>query len=325
MLNVIRAGLVSSVLACFLLMPISAQEIPSTQTNNATAEVTNETSEVTEALTVQAESIADPLAVETETLPPAPVVADANSTLPHNLTPWGMYLQADWVVKTVMIGLLLASLLSWTVFVAKSLELRKAEQAQRQLLSRLTAARGIAELTQQPDAPEMVLVAAAELALSADALHDPEGIKERLTSQLDRLEAAMGRTINSGTGILATIGSTAPFIGLFGTVWGIMNSFIGISKAQTTNLAVVAPGIAEALLATAIGLVAAIPAVIIYNYFARRISGYKAQVSDSAAAILRLVSRDLSRGQVQAAPASNTHTSADVATESAAVAGKVQE
>ena len=93
--------------------------------------------------------------------------------------------------------------------------------------------------------------------------------------------------------MLATIGSTAPFVGLFGTVWGIMNAFIGISEAQTTNLAVVAPGIAEALLATALGLVAAIPAVVIYNVFARSIAGYRALLADAAAAVERLVSRDL--------------------------------
>lgn len=96
-----------------------------------------------------------------------------------------------------------------------------------------------------------------------------------------------------GTGLIATIGSTAPFVGLFGTVWGIMNSFIGISQAQTTNLAVVAPGIAEALLATAIGLVAAIPAVVIYNVFARAIGGYRQVLADVAAGVERLVSRDL--------------------------------
>jgi biopolymer transport protein ExbB len=99
-----------------------------------------------------------------------------------------------------------------------------------------------------------------------------------------------------GTGVLATIGATAPFVGLFGTVWGIMNSFIGISKAQTTNLAVVAPGIAEALLATALGLVAAIPAVVMYNFFSRGIAGYRALNSDASAEILRIVSRDLDRG-----------------------------
>ncbi len=99
-----------------------------------------------------------------------------------------------------------------------------------------------------------------------------------------------------GTGLLATVGSTAPFVGLFGTVWGIMNSFVGISKMHTTNLAVVAPGIAEALLATACGLIAAIPAVVIYNHFTRRIGAYKAQVADAASAVMRLASRDLSRG-----------------------------
>ena len=111
-----------------------------------------------------------------------------------------------------------------------------------------------------------------------------DGIKERVASRLERIEANGGRGMTRGTGILATIGAIAPFVGLFGTVWGIMNSFIGISKSQTTNLAVVAPGIAEALLATAIGLVAAIPAVIIYNHFARVTKGY-----------LELVSRDCER------------------------------
>jgi biopolymer transport protein ExbB len=95
--------------------------------------------------------------------------------------------------------------------------------------------------------------------------------------------------------VLATIGATSPFVGLFGTVWGIMNSFIGISKAQTTNLAVVAPGIAEALLATAIGLVAAIPAVIIYNHFARTTKGYLELVARGSGAVGRLLSRDLDR------------------------------
>jgi biopolymer transport protein ExbB len=99
-----------------------------------------------------------------------------------------------------------------------------------------------------------------------------------------------------GTGVLATVGATAPFVGLFGTVWGIMNSFIGISRQHTTNLAVVAPGIAEALLATALGLVAAIPAVVMYNLFSRWNAGYRALLADASAAIMRLISRDLDRG-----------------------------
>jgi biopolymer transport protein ExbB len=122
-----------------------------------------------------------------------------------------------------------------------------------------------------------------------------EGLKERAASRLARIEAAASRRMTRGTGLLATIGSTAPFVGLFGTVWGIMNAFIGISRSQTTSLAVVAPGIAEALLATAIGLVAAIPAVVIYNLFARWIAGYRAMLADGSAEIMRHLSRDLDR------------------------------
>lgn len=123
--------------------------------------------------------------------------------------------------------------------------------------------------------------------------HGPAGLKERVTSHLMRIEAEAQRNISRGTGILATIGSTAPFVGLFGTVWGIMNSFIGISQAQTTNLAIVAPGIAEALFATALGLVAAIPAVVIYNAFARSVAGYRLLLGHASAAVERLVSRDV--------------------------------
>jgi biopolymer transport protein ExbB len=122
-----------------------------------------------------------------------------------------------------------------------------------------------------------------------------DGVKERLAIELLRIEARAGMA--RGTGLLATIGATLPFVGLFGTVWGIMNAFIGISKSHTTNLAVVAPGIAEALLATSIGLVAAIPAVVIYNLFARSIAGYRGLLSDASGAVLRHVSRDLERRQ----------------------------
>lgn len=222
-----------------------------------------------------------------------------NAALPHDLTPIGMYNQADWVVKGVMIGLMLASILTWTVFVAKSAELRSAVKHQRQLLAKLLESRSLNEArmaSKNLKSTAMLEQAAQELQQSGDALDDREGVKERVESILERLVFAQGRVITKGTGVLATIGSTAPFVGLFGTVWGIMNSFIGISEAQTTNLAVVAPGIAEALLATALGLVAAIPAVIIYNHFARQVAAYKGLLGDSAAAIERLVSRDLSRG-----------------------------
>ncbi|MAZ69281.1 tonB-system energizer ExbB [Porticoccus sp.] len=198
-----------------------------------------------------------------------------------------------------MIGLALASIATWTVLVAKTRELRILVKRQRQSLSVLSDADSLKAAHEKLDegqgSTELTRAAAKELRLSANTLADTEGVKERVASSLERLEAASGRRITKGTSILATIGATAPFVGLFGTVWGIMNSFIGISKAQTTNLAVVAPGIAEALLATALGLVAAIPAVVIYNHFARQIAAYKALVGDTSVAILRLVSRDLSR------------------------------
>lgn len=220
--------------------------------------------------------------------------------LPEDLSPWGMFRQADWVVKAVMIGLVLASIATWTVLVAKTRELHVLVKRQRRTLAVVSEADSLksAHTRLDEDSTELTRAAAAELRLSASVLADTEGVKERVASCLERLEAASGRRIATGTGILATVGATAPFVGLFGTVWGIMNSFIGISKAQTTNLAVVAPGIAEALLATALGLVAAIPAVVIYNHFARRIAAYRALVGDTSAAVLRLVSRDLSRHTV---------------------------
>lgn len=129
-----------------------------------------------------------------------------------------------------------------------------------------------------------------ELELS-EGSDDNEGIKERTSFRLERRVAAVGRQMGRGNGYLATIGAISPFVGLFGTVWGIMNSFIGIAQTQTTNGSRCA-GIAEALLATAIGLVAAIPAVVIYNVFARQIGGFKAMLGDVAAQVLLLQSRD---------------------------------
>lgn len=220
--------------------------------------------------------------------------------VPDNLTVGGMFMQADWVVKFVMIGLLIASLLTWTVFVAKVVELRNATRAQKEVHDSVIALRSLGDAARNAAvaASPLVRETQAEIQLSSDALNDAEGVKERVVSRLERLEAAEARRMTRGVNILATIGSTAPFVGLFGTVWGIMNSFIGIAEKQTTNLAVVAPGIAEALLATAFGLVAAIPSVVIYNHFSRQISAHRALVADTSAAILRLVSRDFSRGTV---------------------------
>jgi biopolymer transport protein ExbB len=222
-------------------------------------------------------------------------------SLPRDLSPWSMFVHADLVVQAVMIGLAFASLVTWSVWLAKTVELRAVRGRLLADLIAVTQERTLADAASRIEPqgrgvlPALIRAAAEELDLSAD-LAAKAGIKERIASRFTRIEAAATRNMSRGTGLLATIGSTAPFVGLFGTVWGIMNSFVGISKAQTTNLAVVAPGIAEALLATAIGLFAAIPAVIIYNQFARSIAGYRALVSDASAEVLRLVSRDLDRG-----------------------------
>jgi len=250
---------------------------------------------------VAAPGATDPVLAEGAVAPAddAPQVLEEDNTLgmAHDLSPWGMYKNADIIVKIVMIGLAIASIITWTIWIAKGFEVLGAKRRLRVEIANLKKARTLKEASESATkegtlAHLLVQDALEEMRLSANS-REKEGIKERVSFRLERLVAACGRNMRSGTGILATIGSTAPFVGLFGTVWGIMNSFIGIAKTQTTNLAVVAPGIAEALLATALGLVAAIPAVVIYNVFARSITGYKAQVADASAEVLLLVSRDL--------------------------------
>ena len=251
---------------------------------------------------VAAPGATDPTLVEGAAAPAddAPqIIAEEDNSLgmAHDLSPWGMYKNADIIVKIVMIGLAIASIITWTIWIAKGFEVLGAKRRLRVEIAQLKKARTLKEASETAGkegtlAQLLVQDALEEMRLSANS-REKEGIKERVSFRLERLVAACGRNMSSGTGVLATIGSTAPFVGLFGTVWGIMNSFIGIAKTQTTNLAVVAPGIAEALLATALGLVAAIPAVVIYNVFARSITGYKAQVADASAEVLLLVSRDL--------------------------------
>jgi biopolymer transport protein ExbB len=231
----------------------------------------------------------------------SPRSATAAATLPRDLSPWGMFMQADTIVKAVMIGLAFASLVTWSVWLAKGVELAGAKRKARSATRKLQRADSLAEATGAIEAgwtrsgPVADLVQAAAQELKRSSGLSAEGVKERLAIALSRIESSAGRSMARGTGLLATIGATAPFVGLFGTVWGIMNSFIGISQSHTTNLAVVAPGIAEALLATALGLVAAIPAVIIYNVFARAIAGYRALLSDASGEVLQHLSRDLER------------------------------
>jgi len=223
--------------------------------------------------------------------------------LPSDLSPSSMFLNADIVVKIVMIGLAFASVVTWTVWLAKGLELVWAKRRARAATQKLRHARSLGAAarevrsgwTRKGPVADLLEEAKIEERLSEGLSAD--GFKERLAIELSRIEARAGRGMAHGTGLLATIGATAPFVGLFGTVCGIMNAFIGISKSHTTNLAVVAPGIAEALLATAIGLFAAIPAVVVYNLFARSIAGYRAVLSDASAPVLRHASRDLEKRQ----------------------------
>ena len=220
----------------------------------------------------------------------------------RELSPWSMFKSADVLVKAVMIGLAFASLVTWTIFIAKMIELTVIQRKLRRALNKIGDARSLAEaqfaLGAKGSVLSSLLAAAMREARLSAGISSDSGIKERAASSFGEIVRAEARRIRLGMGLLATIGATSPFVGLFGTVWGIMNSFIGISKAQTTNLAVVAPGIAEALLATALGLVAAIPAVIIYNHFARVTKGYLELVGRASGAAGRLLSRDLDRTHV---------------------------
>lgn len=218
----------------------------------------------------------------------------------HEMSPWSMFMAADIIVKAVMLGLAFASLVTWTVFIAKSVEVFRARRRLLQDLRTIAQARTLDDARRGIAGDHGVLARFLEAAAQEEQLsggHAADAaLMDRAGSRFSELVRAEQRAVRRGMGVLATIGSTAPFVGLFGTVWGIMNSFIGISKSQTTNLAVVAPGIAEALLATAIGLVAAIPAVIIYNHFTRATGAYLDVVNRASGAAARLLSRDLDRG-----------------------------
>ncbi|MFZ4833067.1 tonB-system energizer ExbB [Rouxiella sp. Mn2063] len=283
---VLVAGLSTSVWAAPSSPAANALTTPTAATASAPASTENVASAANQSEPVSA-------------LPQSTEASSALPVIPKDLSVLGMYHNADVVVKTVMIGLLLASVVTWAMLFSKGSEVFAARRRLRRELSALAPVRTLNEAAEQIDSfsagsisAQMVRDAQNELELSAGST-DNNGIKERTSFRLERRVSAAGRYMGRGNGILATIGAISPFVGLFGTVWGIMNSFIGIAQTQTTNLAVVAPGIAEALLATAVGLVAAIPAVVIYNIFARTITSYRHQVGDVAAQILLLQGRDL--------------------------------
>jgi len=289
---------VMSALVLLLVSPTSAQQ-PSAAPAAQQAPV------LSQPATVPAPSAAVPSA-------PGPAASDTTAVVPadaggkplkstglHELSPWSMFLSADILVKAVMIGLAFASLMTWTIFIAKMIELSVVQRKLRGALKKIGDARSLAEaqfaLGAQDSVLSSLLAAAMREGRLSAGISSDTGIKERAASSFAEIVRAEARRIRLGMGVLATVGAISPFVGLFGTVWGIMNSFIGISKSQTTNLAVVAPGIAEALLATAFGLAAAIPAVIIYNHFSRVTKGYLELIGRASGAAARLMSRDLDR------------------------------
>lgn len=217
----------------------------------------------------------------------------------------GMFSAADMIVKSVITGLILASLLTWVVLLVKGSALWQAKREALRANHLLNQSASLADAIQRSASGSGYSLAQCllqdiqqELTLSRDS-SNTETLKERAGFRQEQLLALKARQMTQGIGILATIGSVSPFVGLFGTVWGIMNSFIGIAASKSTNLATVAPGIAEALLATAAGLVAAIPAVVIYNLFSRNINHYKAQLRAASSLALLMLSRDLDTGLIE--------------------------
>lgn len=206
-------------------------------------------------------------------------------TAVHDFSMWALFMQADWVVKTIMVGLVLASVWCWAVIADRKAFYRKARRDMAAFDGALSSGQSLEAMRDSyaggaASGLSAVLVAGMEEWDRSHALHaaTPSGLQTRIEIALDLVVTEQADLLRKRLGFLATVGSAGPFIGLFGTVWGIMNAFTAIATADNTSLAVVAPGIAEALLATALGLLAAIPAVV----------GYNALSADSAQIIGRL-------------------------------------
>jgi len=225
------------------------------------------------------------------------------------LTPIVMFLQADLVVKIVMIGLLACSIGTWMLLVIKLVEFNSLKKSSDSFLESFRGAKSITDMGRIAESEEfagnpladMAAAAASEVELSRQAgLHvsgeHRDSTITRASAAIGAVQSSLARRLSGGMQFLASVGANAPFIGLFGTVYGIMNSFIGIANTNTTNLAVVAPGIAEALLATGLGLFAAIPSVIFYNVFQTRISAYGARTEGFVAELMNAISRQLDKG-----------------------------
>ncbi|HTK35195.1 MAG TPA: MotA/TolQ/ExbB proton channel family protein [Caulobacteraceae bacterium] len=298
MLETKKATTLIALLGAVALLTVSAPAFAQAQADNAAAPA--------------AAADANAAAPAADAAAPAANTTDAPPATIKNagkLTPVQMFIDATPVVKAVMIGLLLCSVLSWTLLVVKTLEFMSLNKATDRFVEAFRGARSIADINRLATSEEfegnpladMAAAASGEVELSRQAGLQVTG--EHRDSTLGRAQAAvaavqagLAKRLSGGMQFLASVGSSGPFIGLFGTVYGIMNSFIGIANTNTTNLAVVAPGIAEALLATGIGLFAAIPAVIFYNYFQTRIAAFGTRTEGFVAELLNAISRQLDKG-----------------------------
>jgi biopolymer transport protein TolQ len=218
---------------------------------------------------------------------------------PATLSPIALFLQADIVVKIVMIGLIAASIWTWTIIVSQWMKTRKAGQASEKFerdFWKAEDAEAFYKDNKDADLPAARIFSAGMYEWrksTARGTIDRDGTRERLATAMGAAVASEIDKLGDRLNILATVGSVAPFVGLFGTVWGIMRSFTAISAAQNTSLAIVAPGIAEALFATAIGLFAAIPAVIAYNRFGHGLNRLEARLNRFADGLHATFSREL--------------------------------
>ncbi|WP_140985557.1 MotA/TolQ/ExbB proton channel family protein [Asticcacaulis tiandongensis] len=259
------------------------------------------TSPVAAEASVAAEPVVEEAAAEETT--------EAAASGHGELTVAAMFMMAVPVVKAVMIGLVLASIISWALLVIKLLEFSSLNKSTNRFLEDFRGARSIADINRLAVSDEhagnpladMAAVATEEVQLSKQAGlaisgEHRESTLHRASQSINAVQAGLAKRLSGGLVFLASTGSIGPFVGLFGTVYGIMNSFIGIANTNTTNLAVVAPGIAEALLATGIGLAAAIPAVVMYNVFNSMIAQYGTRSEQFVSELLNSLSRQLDKG-----------------------------
>ena len=302
MLETKKATTLIALLGAMALMTVSAPAFAQAPADNAAAPA---------AASADANATA-PDANATAAAPAANATGDAAPATIKNagkLTPVQMFIDATPIVKAVMIGLLLCSVLSWTLLVVKSFEFMSLNKSSDRFVEAFRGARSVADINRLSTSEEfegnpladMAAAASGEVELSRQAGLQVTGehrdtTMHRAQAAVSAVQAGLAKRLSGGMQFLASVGSSGPFIGLFGTVYGIMNSFIGIANTNTTNLAVVAPGIAEALLATGIGLFAAIPAVIFYNYFQTRIAAFGTRTEGFVAELLNAISRQLDKG-----------------------------